>query len=102
MLAPFLEAVRLLVLQIWRPLAASRQTRSPHPLAVKINSPRSQGLEVLLNTRFDGVRISGQRKRAAGGSAATSTISPLTSKRLAWKTGVAAESLLLVTMGSRQ
>src|ERR1043166_2839244 len=102
MLAPFFEAVRLFVPQICFPVAASRQTSSPGPLAVKTQSPCSTGLEVLLKTLFEGVRISGQRKSAAGGSALTSTMSPLTNNRCPWKTGVAAESLLLVTIGSRQ
>src|SRR6266496_3831372 len=102
MLAPFFAAVRLFVLQICRPVAASRQMRSPAPLALKIYGPCSTGIEVLLKIRLAGVRISGQRTTAAGGSALTSSINPLTSNRLPWKTGVATESLLLVTIGSRQ
>src|SRR4029079_17730068 len=43
--------------------------------------------------------FSGQRKR--GASALRSTINPLTSNRFPWKTGVATESLLLVTISSR-
>src|ERR1043165_718660 len=100
MLAPFFCAVRLFVLQICRPVAASRQTSSPEPLALKTYSPCSTGVDVLLKTRFEGARISGQRNR--GESALTSSINPLTSRRVPWKTGVAAESLLLVAIGSRQ
>src|SRR5437867_1173764 len=100
MLAPFFDAVRLFVPQICLPVAASRQTSSPEPLALKIYSPCSTGIEVLLKIRFEGVRISGQRKAAAGGFALTSSINPLTSNRFPWKTGMATESLLLVTIGS--
>ncbi len=100
MLAPFFAAVRLFVLQICLPVAASRQTRSPNPRAVKTYSPCSKGVEVLLKTRFEGARFSGQRKR--GSSALTSSINPLTSNRFPWNTGVATESLLLVVIGSRQ
>ena len=100
MLAPFFDAVRLLVPQICLPVAASRQTSSPEPLALKIYSPCSTAVDVLLKIRFEGARFSGQRKR--GGSALTSSINPLTSNLFPWKTGVATESLLLVTIGSRQ
>src|SRR6266849_4564152 len=100
MLAPCFDAVRLFVLQICLPVAASRQTSSPKPLALKIYSPRSTAVDVLLKIRFEGARISGQRKR--GASALTSSINPLTSNLFPWKTGVATESLLLVTIGSRQ
>src|SRR5712692_7316402 len=102
MLAPFLCVVTLFVLQSSLPVAASRHTSAPAVLALKMYSPCSTGLEVLLNSRFEGTRFSGQRKRAAGGSPLSSSINPLTSNRLPWKTGVAVESLLLVNMGSRQ
>src|SRR5437868_3041516 len=63
-------------------------------------SPCKMGVEVLLKSRLAGTRFSGQRNR--GCSPLTSTINPLINNRFPWKTGVAAESLLLVTMGSRQ
>ena len=102
MLAPFLGVVTLLVLQSCLPVAASRHTSSPEDMALKMYSPCNTGVEVLLNMRFEGARFSGQRKLAAGGSALRFSINPLTSNRLLWKTGVAVESLLLVTRGSRQ
>ena len=102
MLAPFLCVVTLFVLQSCLPVAASRHTSAPAVLALKMYSPCSTGLEVLLNSRFEGARFSGQRKLAAGGSPLNSSINPLTSNRFPWKTGVAVESLLLVTIGSRQ
>ena len=100
MLAPFFAAVTLFVLQICLPVAASRQTNSPQPFALKRYSPCSSAVEVLLKIRLAGTRFSGQRKR--GASALRSTINPLTSNRFPWKTGVATESLLLVTISSRQ
>src|SRR4030095_4372305 len=102
MLAPVFAAVRPFVLQICRPVAASRQTSSPRPFAAKMCSPRIHGVEVLLKMRLAGVRISGQRNTAAGGFALTSTINPLTSNRPPGNTGVATESLLLVTIRSFQ
>ena len=102
MLAPFLCAVTLFVLQSCLPVAASRQTSAPAVLALKMYSPCITGLEVLLNSRFEGTRFSGQRKLAAGGSPLSSSINPLTSNLFPWKTGVATESLLLVVMSSRQ
>src|SRR5262245_38129149 len=100
MLAPLFDAVRLFVAQICLPTAASRQTSSPKLLALYSYSSRSTAVDVLLKTRLEGERISGQRKR--GWSEPTSSIRPLTSNRFPWKTGVAAESLPLVVIGSRQ
>src|SRR6266850_2301106 len=102
MLAPFFGVVTVLVLQSCVPVAASRHTSSPEDLAPKMYPPCITGLDVLLSMRFEGARFSGQRKLAAGGSPPSSSIRPLTSNRLPWKTGVAVESLLLVTMGCRQ
>src|SRR6266404_4153560 len=102
MLAPFRCAVTLFVLQSSLPVLASRHTSGPPVLALKMYSPCSTGLEVLLNSRFDPTRFSGQRKLAAGGSPLNSNINPLTSNRFPWKTGVGTESLLLVVIGSRQ
>src|SRR3954466_5533180 len=58
-------------------------------------------MEVLLKTRFDGARFSGQRMVAAGAFVLGSSINPLTSNRFPQKTGMAASSLLLVVMSSR-
>src|SRR6266852_423854 len=102
MLAPFRCVVTLFVLQSSLPVAASRHTSAPPVLALKIYSPRRKGLEVLLSSRFEGARFSGQRRLAAGGSPLNSNINPLTSNRFPWKTGVTSESLLLVTIGCRQ
>ena len=102
MLAPFFCLVTLFVLQSCLPVAASRHTSSPEDLALKMYSPCNTGVEVLLNNRLVGTRFSGQRKLTAGGSPVSSNIKPLTSNRVPWKTGVAVESLPLVTMSSRQ
>src|SRR2546430_9244478 len=82
MLAPFLCVVTLFVLQSCLPVAASRHTSAPPVLALKIYSPCSTGLEVLLNSRLEGTRFSGQRKFAAGGGPPPSRIKAPTKNRV--------------------
>jgi len=79
MLAPLRWVVTVFVLQSCLPVAASRQTNSPPVRALKMYSPCQKGLEVLLKSRFEGTRFSGQRKFAAGGSPLSPSINPLTS-----------------------
>src|SRR5690349_18286936 len=102
MLAPFFGVVTVFVLQTCVPVAASRHTNSPEDFALKMDSPCHSAVDVLLKIRLAGTRFSGQRNFAAGGSPLKSTINPLTSNRSPRQTGVALESLPLVTSGSRQ
>src|SRR5262245_6780554 len=102
MLAPPFRSVTLPVSQTRLPVPASRQTSSPEDRAENTCPPRRSAVEVLLRTRRDTALVSGQSTRAAGLRGSSLSISPPTSSKPWWQTGVDTASLLLVRSRFRQ